>query len=460
MNKGMKMRKGLLVFLAGFGFGACILNTQSDRVAGAEDFPNTLEPLGKVAASQVNVQAEWNEFDQVPTQVGGLAELDSTLQSEAVSEALGKGAARAADVVVWDFSDTARGKVRRLFVHTGLGVQRDEDTMVFVYDEAFRQRKSDSVTLLARKGRSQRINSLKQWRMVNEDSAGPLDKGWFASRNVNLTTQGFREYQVTVHLDSALPRWSDTTLRLDSLLAMRGLALGEYLFVRGKASDTLEVVRVQDNDGDGRLARNGSGKVVLTRSVWDPPFRPSVVRSLQRVKGLYVSESGRILPQFYSDLREERDGKTIVFRVRGSGSDSLYAPGDTVTVDKTVSFPEPKDLAQRSDAYTVWVSDDSLAPAGNRLLKYVAAWKWRLGEIEESRLVFKSHAPVDGSTLRGDGTLSMDVSFRDGTHVSVDGDLSGTRIQGKVLNESGGKSRRFRVTWDVLGNLIDKAPEL
>ena len=57
--------RGLLVivFLA---FAGCWFDGGTQVAGGAEDFPNTITPLGKVAAADIASHAQWNQFQGIP----------------------------------------------------------------------------------------------------------------------------------------------------------------------------------------------------------------------------------------------------------------------------------------------------------------------------------------------------------------------------------------------------------
>ena len=58
------------------------------RVAGGEDFPNTITPLGKVAADDISSNTQWDQFQGIPQPTDVLSSADSLLSVTTVSAKL------------------------------------------------------------------------------------------------------------------------------------------------------------------------------------------------------------------------------------------------------------------------------------------------------------------------------------------------------------------------------------
>lgn len=469
-----KFYSALLVFalaLASAFFTGCLFSTKDERQAGgAEDFPNTLEVLGKAAIAQIETQGEWDEFGNMPSAVNGLSEWDSSLtDSETVSPriklGLAKKTAMQADTVFWDMRDTTQGYVRRIYVRNGLGVQRDEDTLVFAYDEAFKANDYSAVTVLARHGRSVRLAGIKAWSFTDGDAVKGVDQG-------NLTyvanfAQSVRSHFIEVRVDSTVGAQSglamanltllrDTLFAVDRLMQWRNFEPVSYRFVRVRGADTLETLVLRDADGDGRIFKGDSGWVSLVHVTVAPPLRPSIVQTLQRSRGWLLREDLRFIPRFYHERREERDGKTVDFRVRGLGLDSAYAQGDTLVVDNEVNWPEPAQLASRRDVYRVLLAEPT-SGLKNRMLQAIAVWNWRSGLLQQSRLVFRPLQPASAGQLQVEGKVTMTLVYTDGRTGELDGDYTREDLNARYTEAQAGSQRRFKVTWDKFGQLRSRA---
>ncbi len=447
------LRRGLN--WAGWAFAAaflcialpgCFLQQEDDRRAGAEDFPNTLEPLGKAAASQVAAQSDWNEFDNIPITPTGISEAESSFIEPVAPKqaALLKAAASQAETLLWDLSDTARGLARKVRVKTGPGLlQREEDTLVYRFDSGFSQSEESGNLLLLRKGTLSRSGFIKTWKFVNSDSVGLLDKG--VIRLLYSPGSAFRLHVLDVVPDSAANPHD-----------IGGFGFASYGFWRGRGNDTSEAVSIHDLDGDGLLWRGDSGEIRLVHVTYDLPLGP-VLKSTRKLKATLLRKGFVLRPHFYQEDRLEKDGKSVTFRLRGRGSDSLFSPGDTVNIDRMVVFDSTSDRISRADAFVVVVSPTPRDDAGNRLLSYAAAWEWRNGVLASSRFTFKADAPASPLELRAQGNVQMTVTFADGNTGEVDGRFVADSIKVKYRETRKGITRKFQITWDKIGNLIEKA---
>lgn len=423
----------------------CLFQLQDDRRAGAEDFPNTLEPLGKAAASQVAAQSDWNEFDNIPASAVGLSEAESSFSEAAAPKqmALFKGAASQAETVLWDLSDTARGIARKLSVKTGPGLQREEDTLVYRFDADFSQSHESGNLLLIRKGSLSRSGFLKTWKFFNIDSVGLLDKG--VIRVLYTPGAAFRLHVMDVVPDSAA-----------NPHALGGFGMVSYGFSRGRGGDTLETMLIHDNDGDGLLWSGDSGEIRALHVTYDLPLRP-VLKSTRRLKATLLRKGFVLRPHFYQEDRLENDGKSVTFRLRGRASDSLFAPGDTVNVDRIVVFDSTSDRVFRKDGFVVVLSPAPRDDAGNRLLSYTAAWEWRSGAVLSSSFSFKADAPASPLELRAQGSVHMTIAYTEGTTGELDGRFASDSLKAKYRETRKGITRKFQITWDKIGNLLEKA---
>jgi hypothetical protein len=442
----------------------CLFSTREDRHAGAEDFPNTLEPLGKAAVGQIDAQVEWDEFGNIPSAITGLREIDSLIADTVPASGdlpkvagLAKSAATHVDTLRWDWSDTSQGMARRIYVRSGLGVQRDEDTLVFKYDEAFRQRDFTRITLLARAGKIVRLTGAKSWKFSDRDGIDGVDKA--VLRFSIATANALRWHQVEAHVDSVPRGLLDTAADPATLMQWRFFELTDYRFVRLRGGDTLETLDVSDFDGDGRLFAGDSGMVRILHVTLEPPLRPSLVRAEQRSRGWLMRADLAFRPRFYKEEREESDGKRIVFVIRGQASDSAFTAGDTVTVNKEVFWSEPSVLASRRDAFTVVLTRNLGDFSANRLLRLVADWNWRSGLLLRSRFVFAPQEPVAPKQIRARGRVTMSVEYADASSGQLEGDYTGDSLAVVYRETREDRVRHFRVTWDKFGLLQSKAVE-
>lgn len=103
--------------LAGLMTG-CLFDGES-KVAGGEDFPNTIAPLGKLMAGDISANAQWDQFQDIsqPPNVMALsdslslplAKLTLTMDAPSISTALAKAAHLPVNEKTWDYTVDQHG---------------------------------------------------------------------------------------------------------------------------------------------------------------------------------------------------------------------------------------------------------------------------------------------------------------------------------------------------------------
>lgn len=63
----------------------CLFESGGGTVAGGEDFPNTITPLGKVAADDISSNTQWDQFQGIPNPTDVLSFADSLLSVTTIS---------------------------------------------------------------------------------------------------------------------------------------------------------------------------------------------------------------------------------------------------------------------------------------------------------------------------------------------------------------------------------------
>jgi len=421
-------------------FTACLFATDDNRRAGGEDFPNTLEPLGKAAAGLVAAQSDWNEFDNIPAALDELSDFDSSVnESEAP---LAKMSLASADSAWVDASDTALGIIREISLRTGPGAVRREDTLVYRYDQAYRDPEQPFKLLLSRRGSSIRAGRIKTWRFANVDEMGGVDEGRITL--ILSLGQIFKSHVLEIIPDSAADPDSIQTLGWSS-----------YRFARGRGDDTLETQALHDADGDGLLWAGDSGKVVFNQSIREPVLRPALKSASIRLRGVLARNGWRMRPAFFQETRIEKDGKRVTFQVRGKGADSLFAPGDTVLIDRRVDFDSSAELAHRGDAYVVVVASALPQWQSNRLLSYEATWIWRTGLIRACRFHFAPDEPAAPQELFSRGDFGFAVEYADNATGDAEGRFEGANLDVDYRESRSQTVRDFHVIWDKSGRVLE-----
>lgn len=129
--------KPLRLWFAALLFAGCLFDNK-DQVAGAEDFPNTIVPLGKVAADAISAHTHWDQFQNIDTTPNLSA--DSVVVWTTAAKAAAKfssGSVVAVQETTLTVQQTVKGisVTQHVQVHTGDGnLSTHADNRIREYD--------------------------------------------------------------------------------------------------------------------------------------------------------------------------------------------------------------------------------------------------------------------------------------------------------------------------------------
>lgn len=449
-------------FLALLALTGCIFTTDDKVAGGAQDFPNTVT-LGAAASSHVNDHAEWDQFSVIPATLPSFADAESlfvapeSLTAKPKQGALSKSSS-AADTVYWDLSDTATLKVARRIHKSETLIKLKSDTLVYRYDAEAKDSVLGNELLLESKGDDivKATDRREAYRYVNTDSAGGFDRAFFLDRLPAILPAGFK-HRLLVSLPG--PDGNFLT-RADNRPAY--YAFARTRTVAGSAPDTLESFDVTDVDGDGALWGAGdSGIVDFRQKIPSPAGRPAVESLVQRMRAVLFKEESRTYPISYRETRTEKDGKQVVFSVRGErgGADSTFQAGDTVWVTVHTDFPDGARMVAKTIRYKILLAGVPKKYVDNTLLKFTLDATWHKGDsLVGTRFVFTPDKPVLSKELSISGTLTLNADLADGHSAVAEGTFKDKVIDAEVTSTGkDGKKRRYHVRWSQLGAVLQQS---
>jgi hypothetical protein len=474
-NMAKQLRLHSLFALALMGLAGCVFETDQRVAGGAEDFPNTLQPLGMALNDDISTSgsgADWDQFSDIPPTLPSFHGSDSlVLQpgTAAAKEAAPPGSALAKTSgselskpdTTWDLSDTATLRVARRYIRQELLLKIRRDTTTFRYDDKFTDGVAGNEIALESKGLEAARSGLRvhTYHYFNRDSAGALDSAVF-----------FLRY-----------RGSDSLYRYNWLAAVGGAdgniftnadnVPAYYAFAktneRGGKTDTLDAFDISDADGDGLLwGANDSGLVDFREKKTDPDGRPAVKSVVHKMRALLFKDEAKTYPVSFVEIRTDRDGKRVTFSVKGTRADSAFGPGDTVYVSvKTVPAAGTKKFEERNVRFVVLLSQIPKRFQDNRLLMFSLDTRWRAdawnkGGVRRTIVRFKPDQAVPSQHLAQAGELQADADFTDGSNGSVTGRFEGDRLEVEFTGNDGGKPRKFKVRWSLSGDFLSPPEKL
>jgi hypothetical protein len=466
---------------AAFALAACLFSTEDKVAGGAQDFPNTVT-LGMAASTHIGDHADWDQFSVIPGSLPTFADAESLVvapETTAVKPkaaagadgapaaapagqiaALGKPAAgAAADTVYWDLSDTASLGVARLIRRSETAFKAKGDTLAWIYAGKVTAGLPSVGALLESKGAETILATGRRtaYRYENTDSAGALDRATFLQKLPAYLPAGFK-YRLLVVIASP-----EGGFDLAAGARPAYYAYARTRTVEGAAPDTTETFEITDADGDGTLWGAGdSGAVDFRQKLPNPAGRPAVEMIAQRMRAILFKEESRTYPVSFRETRTEKDGKKVVFSVRGvrNGEDSTFLAGDTAWVTVHTDYPEGAKMAEKTARYKVRLGGEPKRFADNLLLRYSLEAVWHKGDsLASTRFVFVPEHPVPASELSISGGLDLLASLANGHRAHAVGSFLDKLIEADVSDTAAnGKVRAYHAQWTAQGVPIGQKP--
>ncbi len=428
-----------------------------DRVAGGDDFPNSVSTLGRVAAEERADSTEWNAWKEAPATPPGV--YDSTHVPDSVPEENGEepmlrwaaegiflqldsfvpgldiaGALRVVDTIAPDPENGARRTVRvqsaALFTArdttwsslvNGVRVVRKVSGRLDLTNGgyrvfAFEDDDGDGV-LAPRAGQA----NVARVRLSAADSSGRVEETLMrvsAGPNLDFNARGDNSL---LHMQVVVRVGVDTLLARVLRPADGGLVIYDPL----RDSNRVEVEEVK------RLA-DGSLEELLYESV-------------------VFKDSTRNYPVRFRRIRTAASGK-IVTTLLGRDSLAVFGPGDTGRVHTVFESTDLADSLQRAETvYRVKLADTAGRFADNLLLRVERHRMFRFGGRAETRYALVLSSPVPDGQAPRTGVIEMRIDFRPAGWIEFSGEATPLGYVGGWTNHQG---RTGSASFDSLGGHI------
>jgi hypothetical protein len=426
--------------LAALLLGACA----QERVAGGDDFPNSVETLGKEGSAQRSDSTEWNAYKSAPDTAPGL--YDTTYTPDTIPRDDGgllkpgllpgdglpigavipgrdlPGAFRTLDTLL----DLVTGVTRVVRTQGVAGLQVRDTTW-------YRRDSLAALVLLRVAGRVEGGGIVKLFAFEDGDGNGILSAR-AGSANIMVIRSsstasdgsvGERSLRIAAGPDRNFNQRADNST----------LAYSETL---RKGVDTLLSLLLRDADGDGLIfSPLRDTNLVDVDRVSDDGVSSGARLSLHYRLAAFADRS-RNRPVRFRRVLETSAGVTETIAL---GRDSLpdFAPGDTGRVLVSFASSVTADTLQRATAdYRVKLSDTAGRFTGNRLLRVDRSRALRFGAATGARYTLWPEAPVPDGSFARDGSVVLRVDLRAGGWIGFTGISTAAGWSGTWIDETGG----------------------
>lgn len=466
---------------------ACVLTGGDNLVVpgGAEDFPNTVTPLGRIAVADFESVADWEQIPVVTPVMPEIPSLDSLQMTPpgAKTAALGKAGAGARvqngidtlDMSLW-VVDTTRileayllGRIHAYAADSSATfAQYDTVSALYLGD------RSNNASLSA--ARDSILSNPAKFLMILE-FRGTMRRGpagdtssWvrqsYRLRNVNLTgTIDQAEYRTVTPLPDGrtMSKWVKIYGPEGAYADPRAVPEEFELLERGRTGDTLSWTSVKDADWDRALwGDGGRGVVDLAFRLRNPAAQPTLSRLHSQLRAEYrVTPGGNdSLGQLsYHEQRWLRNGRNVTFTFHGQGTaDGLLAGGDTARMTVDTIYALRDSLIKYSAAYKMLLGPIPDRMQDHKLVGFSVSKHWRMGALYSNTSLFHPEVPVIAGQSGFNGRMATTSVYVNGDTTVTEGTVDSTGFNLMVRNVKKNVVSTYEVVLDKAGELVRFAP--
>ncbi|HLU70304.1 MAG TPA: hypothetical protein VKZ88_06000 [Fibrobacteria bacterium] len=465
---------------------ACMLTGGDTLVVpgGAEDFPNTIAPLGRVAVHDLSSVGGWEQIPVVTPTMPELPSLESLQITPPNGKAgvLGKVSLSQATVFdtlnldVWQV-DTTRVLeaylLGRIYAYaadvSATRMQRDTVVAQYLGDrtgltmaslnavrDSIRANPGRFLMPLEFRGTASYgpAGAPAQWvthsyRLRNMNSEGTIDQAEY--RTITPEADGSTRHQwVKIYGPEGEYARADAVPEEFELLH------------RGPAGDTLSWTLVKDADWDRRLwTPDGRGVVDLTFRVRNPPTQPGVARLHSTLRAAYRSAGNTdSLDQLkYHEQRWLHNGRNVTFSFQGAGTEEdLLVGADTARMTVDTVYALRDSLIKHEAVYKMLLGPVPERMDGHKLVGYSVRKFWRTGPLSGNRSEFLPDEPMSMGETVFTGLMSSTSVTRGGDSTTTQGRVDASGFNLVVRYVKNHVATTYDVVLNAAGDVLHYAP--
>jgi hypothetical protein len=440
----MKLLPVVSLVLCLLAFGCSKTNTT--LTGGGNDFPNP-STLGKIIVENLSKGDHWGDSLVLPAASSPLALAQSVSVPVIPSSDLAKKATTS-KTLRFDLSDTLDGVVRVYYGVTSDSVIKS-DTLIILYDDAFRDGIKNNEHLYLIKGSSfNRLTLLRSsYLFVDSDGDSVLNNRngkpnrVFVSSSISSPTSLTKLSEIEI--DGGKDGDLDTKADL-RILQCRFLSLDT-------AGDTLSSVRYepyQDGSVIFDASATDSSFVRMRLMDIDPLQRKTITEAIFLI---FPVDSVKNHPVYFQSATSFNNGAIVKRLVRGRGPDSLFFARDTVWA---YSIVESGSDTVRLDTLRLLmlIGKNPSDSTGNSLVELYSHKTKRAGDDRETIFSLTCDQPVAKGEKPQSGSFSLKIIYNDNEWITVNGSFTPAAI---VATYRDSKGNSLNLTWDKNGEPVD-----
>jgi hypothetical protein len=441
------------ILLLGIG---CSSESSGQKVAGGEDFPNTLSAYGDSIVVRLSESANWNLLNS--------GNANPTFGSTSIpfensaSGALAKTTADSTEIIYTpDFSDTAQsqGGLYRIFITQIDTHYTSNDTLVMLWDEFARDEISDNENFVSFKGYKEFSNGTYEYfHFSDADGDGIVRPQQGCAVLVELGCN-YARLKTLKKLASGILLSNETVVGAGvdqnfDLEEDNSILSGSEL-LQNSLGDTLGFVHYTDADSDGFIVGSGDSSIVdvfkINTRFSRAGFPERIITEARLV--VFPKDSLSDYPLRYRESELNSFGGSRISEFLTTAPDSNLRNGDTVVLSIIQDPPFNADLLHKTTEVQVILGDLKDEEA-HRFLSMTTQVQ---NQNREGLRIFsmESSSPLKDGEDPESGTFYYQYTLKSEDIFVIDGAFSPDGIQAVVTNREG---EVFNILYSNDGELI------
>jgi hypothetical protein len=472
-----------LMLLAAAVLMGCFETKEPTRVAGGDDIPNDVEPLGKKAARERDDSTDWNGYKSMPRTGPGL--YDTVTVPDSVPDTAGSGRAQPApqgqgmakrgaasafpggaepwsaaalppldpilplDTLVTRVVDTAKGEVEAVRTVVKDSILRIDST-VFVPADPAKPGSPQGILRVSGKITYADTALWRAYRFRDADGDGFLSARAGSANLADLAVEVKDAAGIVTHSMQRVAAGAD--------LDFNGRADNRVLastVVATLGLDTLDVFKLADADGDSSILDftkdTNLVDLIEEHHYLGTAGTASMAQQVRLV--VFSKDSTRNYAVRFQRRTVYRDGSVREVATRGGAADSSFRAGGETVWTETFTPASGDSVASHARAFTVRLAAAPGAFTGNTLSAMAVTEVYRGAAEASFTFSFRSETPVSDGEWPSAGAVEAQLRHRIGSTTAFTGQAVAAGMEGVVATSAGDTLTIF---FDRNGNITQR----
>jgi hypothetical protein len=457
----------LLMLLAAAALLGCFETEEPTRVAGGDDIPNDVEPLGKKAARERDDSTDWNGYQSMPRTSPGM--YDTITVPDTVPDTSGSGQAQPAprgqgmakqgaasalsggadrwsaaalppldpllplDTLVTRVVDTAKGAVETVHIVVKDSILRVDST-VFVPVDPAKPGSPQGILRVSGKITYADTARWRAYRCFDADGDGFLTPRAGSANLADLIVEVKDAAGVVTRTVQRIAAGADLDFngRADNRL-LQNVVLATL------GSDTLDLFKLSDADGDSSIldfTKDTNLVDLIEEHRYPGSIGPASMTQQARLV-VFSGDSTRNYAIRFQRRTAYRDGSALEVTTRGGAADSSFRAGGEAVWTETLTPSAGDSVASHARAFTVRLAAAPGAFAGNTLAAIAVTEVYRGTPEASFTFGFRSESPVAHGRWPAAGAVEAELRHRQGSATAFAGQAVSAGMEGVITTSAG-----------------------